>query len=463
MASRVTARSRGDAAPLLRPAGSVTSIASESVAACIKHDHPNRPTTPPEISKYRKSTIHEPGKIVKHYGAANNVIPHPKDEPFGYKSGVGKGEGVAEVIKNFPESELMQWRLERQEDVYASSKREPLGQSYNRGHKLPQGLGTDVPFGEVCEQGGVVGAKAMMQHPLSKELIFPVDFQNEDPDGKFHDMYVRTHASYAPGQQRQRNYNWEAANIEPGKHTFGLTEKVDPNNRNGVAKALNPQLGVDYKDTAKIVPAMLEHFYITEKDHLGQVKKLGHGNRNIPPDFAYGAPSEGRNSDSWGVRKLLVGGYTEEQQIPDVDLGKSIKPGHRNLAPDDKVFGLPSVRTDIMRRYPQPTKQLYEAGMTVQMSKGCADNTNYGEEPDAFSLIYPAAGGDRGVEERMYLEPYTAEKLKAFLGTAGINTGEFDSYFDNACAVDNFTGGSTCCILTYQRVKRHFEQQKLLA
>ena len=28
---------------------------------------------------------------------------------------------------NYPTSELMQWRFDRQEDVYASTKREPLG------------------------------------------------------------------------------------------------------------------------------------------------------------------------------------------------------------------------------------------------------------------------------------------------------------------------------------------------
>ena len=55
-------------------------------------------------------------------------------------------------MKTFPASELMQWRLERQEDIYESSKREPLGKSYNRGHVLPEGMGTERPFGKAEEE-----------------------------------------------------------------------------------------------------------------------------------------------------------------------------------------------------------------------------------------------------------------------------------------------------------------------
>eukprot|EP00959_Pyramimonas_sp_CCMP1952_P037852 792323-Pyramimonas_sp.AAC.1 len=99
--------------------------------------------------------------------------------------------------------------------------------------------------------------------------------------------------------------------------------------------------------------------------------------------------------------------------------------------------------------------------MTVVGSKGCADNTNYGEEPDAFALIYPVSGADRGVEERQYLEAYSKEKLKAFFQSAGVSLDGFDMYFEHACSVDNFSEGNQCCVLTYQRVKRHFEQQRL--
>jgi hypothetical protein len=52
---------------------------------------------------------------------------------------------------------------------------------------------------------------------------------------------------------------------------------------------------------------------------------------------------------------LQVGEYTEEELQPDADLGKAIRPGFRNMAPAERVFGLPSVRVDIARRYPQPS------------------------------------------------------------------------------------------------------------
>lgn len=46
-------------------------------------------------------------------------------------------------------------------------------------------------------------------------------------------------------------------------------------------------------------------------------------------------------------------GYPPEQQQPDADLGKSLREGWRNIAPEGKVFGVPSIRTDI----PMPTKR----------------------------------------------------------------------------------------------------------
>lgn len=261
------------------------------------------------------------------------------------------------------------------------------------------------------------------------------------------------------GEQRNRKYDWEKAGIDPAEFKFGVTHAEDY--VDGVAKALNPTKEEDYQESVSIVPERLERFKLTAKDELGKCRSMGWGNRNIPDGFAFGKPGRDPNDPEWGARKVMVGEYTEEELKPDADLGKAIRPGFRNMAPPERVFGLPSVRVDIARRYPQPSTTQVKAGMTCVPEKGVADNMNYGEEPDAVSLIFPGPHADRGVTEAMYLQPYTPEKLKVFLEGAGVSTEGFDEYFAHAADVDNFPGGNQASIVTYRKVKRHFETQAL--
>lgn len=61
---------------------------------------------------------------MKHYGTAEDKIPHPEDQPFGIK-GLVQGPSLGEAIKNYPESELMQMRLQLQEEVYQTCAPRP--------------------------------------------------------------------------------------------------------------------------------------------------------------------------------------------------------------------------------------------------------------------------------------------------------------------------------------------------
>ena len=95
----------------IRPAGVTTQFKETAKDALTWNE---RPGTPDEQKKYRQSTVHEPGKILRHFGTADDKIP---DGPFGDKSDLG--QGVAQTIKSFPDSEIARWKLERAEDVYA--------------------------------------------------------------------------------------------------------------------------------------------------------------------------------------------------------------------------------------------------------------------------------------------------------------------------------------------------------
>ena len=107
---------------------------------------------------------------MRHFGTAEDPLP---EGTFGRATHAKPGETVAEYIQSYPKSALKQWALHQAEDVYArytgdlcltlcftiavstrpdmlcahSSKLEPLGKGYVRGHKIPEGLGTQLPFG----------------------------------------------------------------------------------------------------------------------------------------------------------------------------------------------------------------------------------------------------------------------------------------------------------------------------
>ena len=86
-----------------------------------------------------------------------------------------------------------------------------------------------------------------------------------------------------------------------------------------------------------------EDFKLTSADTLGTVRNLGAGDRKLPPTHAFGVASLLNGKREPGVDVLLTGGYSESQQQPDADLGKSLREGWRNIAPVGRTYGVPSV------------------------------------------------------------------------------------------------------------------------
>ena len=98
------------------PAAGITTKLNETAKDALSWNTAERPQTPPEIRKYRQTAIHEPGKMARHFGAADDPVPQG---PFGCKSAAAAGQTVVEAIRNYPESEMARWRLEQAESIYA--------------------------------------------------------------------------------------------------------------------------------------------------------------------------------------------------------------------------------------------------------------------------------------------------------------------------------------------------------
>lgn len=104
--------------PHVQSAGEASTSNADCTATCLSFDQ--RPETPDHQKKYRQSVLHEPGKIVRHFGVAEDPLPVGS---FGRATIARPGESVAEHIKSYPQSSLAQWALQRAEDVYARYSR----------------------------------------------------------------------------------------------------------------------------------------------------------------------------------------------------------------------------------------------------------------------------------------------------------------------------------------------------
>lgn len=132
--------------------------------------------------------------------------------------------------------------------------------------------------------------------------------------------------------------------------------------------------------------------------------------------------------------QLLQANFSVAEQGPDADLGKSLREGWRNVAPEGKTFGVPSIRTDI----PMPK------------AKSVANTVNFGNEPDALQLLRPPRSVERGVHEGHYMALRKKAEVKELMAEAGIELGadDFDQVFVMASGADG--EGELCCLVRAQ-------------
>lgn len=123
-----------------------------------------------------------------------------------------------------------------------------------------------------------------------------------------------------------------------------------------------------------------------------------------------------------GVEKLLQGYYPAEDQLPDADLGRSLREGFRNWPTPGRTFGVPSVRTDL----PQP------------QHLSVSNTQNFGNEPNAFSLLSPCSTADRGVNETHYLQRHGRAAIRTLVTDAQIamDDAEFEACFAASAAAE---------------------------
>jgi hypothetical protein len=120
-----------------RAAGTSFSGEGGSSKSCMDFTN-DRPGTPPEISKYRKSSQLQPGQRFQHPGLKDDLDKmNLTANIYGVKSDKGNGS-AAELINHKKLSELQRMNLAKKESIYKGAAREPLGRTADHLDPLPE-------------------------------------------------------------------------------------------------------------------------------------------------------------------------------------------------------------------------------------------------------------------------------------------------------------------------------------
>ena len=385
-----------DQTPFIPGAGVPTSSSVNTVDHSVRQDLYFKPETqtPDHIKKYRDSTHQRIGVKQLHPG----IYDDPKfyeDLTHGMKS--KPSDHVPDCIKGSNIDGNKFFMNELAESHYASKKKEPLGKGLVRDYIFPEDVkNQNFKFGVPTK--GIVNAK---------ELIYNGCPLKEEDDVK--KLYYKTHGVTDPGEQSKRGFQF---GFDPDDHKFGYCQEKEID---GVKKSLRNDFLYNPYPQTKLVGKRLEDYRQATGDLLGKGKYLG----TLAPKFYNDDHTFGKSSnfEEWNASRCIHGDETtvsEESLSPDVDLGrdvhwknkiKSLQPSQRDV---NRIYGVPSIRNDL------PKKEL----------KSVSDIKNYGDEPDAYELLYPHPEHSMGIDDCDFEELMTKQEIYELIQKYNFNIPE---------------------------------------
>ncbi|GMH61799.1 hypothetical protein TrST_g1045 [Triparma strigata] len=383
----------------------------ESAQMCVNPHAAEPPATPPHVRKWRKSNFVEPGKRVIHPGMQDDFAAGVDPNKIFGTGTASESDHVADVWKN-PEgdTEFQKAKNQLMEAVYKSVKREPLGTSYNRGHKMPSFMKDDPKF-----RHGIKSVKGQ----TAKEVLNPADETEEDVEAT--KLYIKSHGSYGPGVQKTRNYNWK---VDPHATVWG--DKGKDIALGGLSQAVSDILHGVGDEPKKTITSKKYDDFQSMTDLLGRARNLGHGLSLPDKDHVFGKGSVRRGPNEWDSRDCIEGKYDISEQAPDADLGTTMTPGFRNCTTEVRRFGCPSVRSDIPK----------------YARRSVADNQNYGDDVNARYLLHPSQFASLGVEDEEFVNGRDKEYIKTMFNDTGYGVADdvFEEIYASACEPDGSCG-----------------------
>lgn len=403
---------RADPSPSVAPAGKAGELALAGGIESRKGLQPDviipTPRTPPTMSEAQRRHRQKgsPGAVEINWGLKNLDIP-PPIEGYGMKN--NKGEDVAQNFRSGKLFGVAEYINARAEDVYASTKREPLGAGWSRSHILPE---------QTRDPGFAFGIPSEYADHGSKDSIFPRDMEPDSEEVRI--QYQQTHGSTNPGERIDKHYKWPDTVDGNPIHRFGLACNA---REGGVKTALTMDCGEEQLSVPKtvVVKDALANFLEVRGDHLAKPKNLmqGENQQRLPKGHAFGKRS---SSDPISAGELIRGNYSQEEKMPDVDLGTCLTRGRRNFE-TDRPLGVPTVRYDI----PAPPVE----------KRSVANSKNFGDDLGAGSLITPSRFQFQGVSPQDFTVRREPSELREVLAGAGVTVpgSELDGILEDAASL----------------------------
>eukprot|EP00455_Lapot_gusevi_P020542 TRINITY_DN2174_c0_g5_i1.p1 TRINITY_DN2174_c0_g5~~TRINITY_DN2174_c0_g5_i1.p1 ORF type:complete len:445 (-),score=67.70 TRINITY_DN2174_c0_g5_i1:514-1794(-) len=380
----------------------------DSAAACVAPDafQTNRPTTPPELKRFRKLSKMEPGVKTLHWGHAE--VPIRPDMAFGAK--VDKGERAADLIRsNVGQTALQQHLIEQKESVYKSHRREPLARVPDPRDPLPAFVQSeDFRFGISNSEGAdETGAEAKLSiYPENRLYAIPKNNQTIQQEQEV-------------TKPISRGYKWDSVGIDPKEHRFGRTEPGNSLSKQGmgVKLALNEEVNTS---TTRVVNKRQQDFKEATTDRLARTRNVQAATEAELSGRVFGRSTGGR--DEWGAKQCIHGAYAPEQQQPDPDLGRRTTKAKYDIpasiaSDSNHVFGTSSIRRD------RPAPAL----------RSVANFTNYGDEVGARDLLKPSRFAFDGLDEQDFTRSRQADEIRSIFSNIGHDF--TDQEFNQLCVM----------------------------
>ena len=354
------------------------------------------------------------------------------------------------------QSDLGAFHNLQKESIYRSTIREPLGSGYIRGHHLPP-VTQDPNFRFGISTSSSEDAKNIIYLPtkaphLRSHGATDTSTLNESQE-EYGTATRNITTSRAANQQAaatmsrtatltggeahhqerlitrpiNREYNWASSGIDPAAHRFGKISNANPasNFETGVASVLKHAALEDAR--TNIGSKRVEEAKSNSYDHLGKGRRqrgaVLAGDPRDPHSMAsgenlnytghrsqvYGRPGK---HDEWGARDCIRGVYSDREQMPDADLGRSsFKVTALEYVPQNhtaRSFGLPSIRAD------RPPPKM----------KSVANDMNYGDESNGKGVLYPSPFATSGVNEEDFLREQSPQAVRKVFETLGLQIPE---------------------------------------
>lgn len=131
-------KTKADREQYLQPPAGITHMdAEENAVACMTYQE--RPRTPEDIRKFRRSANLEPGKRFQHPSTkADMDALRLEARTFGVTSKSSETTTHALLNQNVGVGTVGKLDFVKSERIYHTTNREPLGATYKRGNPLPE-------------------------------------------------------------------------------------------------------------------------------------------------------------------------------------------------------------------------------------------------------------------------------------------------------------------------------------